>query len=532
VEAYDLFKAIYQERGYRARDIPSLILQKNLFGLEIDDRAAQLAAFALMMKARADDRRIFASGVKPHVLAIQDSMGLDAQQITEALNVPILKTALLPSDYLFEELEAERAPLFNRKNLSVKGDIAQADVAQLIELFEHGKTFGSLIRVPEELAEKLPAIVERVKDILTNGSLLEKAAAKALIPLIEQARILAGTYNAVVANPPYIGGHGQNPTLKKFLTEQFPDVKSDTFSAFILRNREWASKEGNIGIMCPFVWMFLSSYQRLRASIIDDATLTTLIQLEYSGFDGATVPICTFTMNNTHIPGFVGSFIKLSDFRGAQNQGPKALEAIRNKNCGWFYLARQDDFQKLPGSPLAYWASNHVRSLFASNPPLANAARSAKGLDTCDNDRFMRAWFEVSLKHLSLDSESTEDTKRSGTRWFPYCKGGDFRKWYGNLTFVVDWKDDGQVLKALKTASGKLKSRPQNTELYFRPGITFSALTSAVFSCRIMKNAIFGGGGNALFSKDLLYTIGFLNSKLGLDHGIGHLAFMSPQKNE
>jgi type II restriction/modification system DNA methylase subunit YeeA len=385
-EAYDPFKAIYQERGYQARHIPSLILQKNLFGLEIDDRATQLAAFALMMKARADDRRIFASGVKPHVLAIQDSKGLDAQQITEALNVPILKTALLPSDYLLEELEEERAPLFSRKNLSVKGDIAQADVARLIELFEHGKTFGSLIRVPEVLAEKLPVIAERVKDILSNGELLGKAAAKALIPFIEQARILAGTYDAVVANPPYIGGHGQNPTLKKFLTEQFPDVKSDTFSAFILRNREWASKEGNIGIMCPFVWMFLSSYQRLRASIIDDATLTTLIQLEYSGFDGATVPICTFTMNNTHIPGFVGSFIKLSDFKGAQNQGPKALEAIRNKNCDWFYLARQDDFQKLPGSPLAYWASAHVRLLFSSNPPLANVARSAKGLDTCDND--------------------------------------------------------------------------------------------------------------------------------------------------
>jgi hypothetical protein len=126
----------------------------------------------------------------------------------------------------------------------------------------------------------------------------------------------------------------------------------------------------------------------------------------------------------------------------------------------------------------------------------------------------MRAWFEVSIKHLSLDCKSTEDAKRSGIRWFPYCKGGDFRKWYGNLTFVVDWKDDGQVLKALKTASGKLKSRPQNTELYFRSGITFSALTSAVFSCRIMKNAIFGGGGSALFSKDPLYTIGFLNSKL------------------
>ena len=172
VEAYDLFKAIYQERGYRARDIPALILQKNLFGLEIDDRAAQLAAFALMMKARADDRRICANGVQPHVLAIQESKGLNAQQITEALNIPILKTERLPSEYLFEELEEERAPLFSRKNLSVKGDIAQTDVAQLIALFEHGKTLGSLIRVPENVAEKLPAIAERVQEVLANGGIL------------------------------------------------------------------------------------------------------------------------------------------------------------------------------------------------------------------------------------------------------------------------------------------------------------------------------------------------------------------------
>src|SRR5712691_7340098 len=190
VEAYDLFKAIYQERGYRARDIPSLILHKNLYGLEIDDRSAQLAAFALMIKARADDRRIFSSGIQPHVVAIQESKGLDAQQSTEALNVPILKTELLPSEYLFEELEEERAPLFSRKNLAVKGDIAQADVAQLIILFENGKTFGSLTRVPEELAEKLPAIAERVQDVLTYGSMLEQAAARSLRPLIEQVRIL------------------------------------------------------------------------------------------------------------------------------------------------------------------------------------------------------------------------------------------------------------------------------------------------------------------------------------------------------
>src|SRR5712691_10286895 len=254
VEAYDLFKAIYQERGYRARDIPSLILQKNLYGLEIDDRAAQLAAFALMMKARVDDRRIFASGIEPHVLAIQESKGLDAQQITEALNRPL------------EEGEMQ----------GHEGAIAQADVAQLIGLFEHGKTFGSLIRVPEGLAEKLPASAERVQDVLAYGGMLEQAAARSLRPLVEQSSIIARCYENVVTNPPYMGNGFFNPVLKRFVVAQYPSAKADLYGCFLVRNLESLGSTGFLGMITIPNWMFLSAFIELRDLILNNHTIETL----------------------------------------------------------------------------------------------------------------------------------------------------------------------------------------------------------------------------------------------------------------
>ena len=234
VEAYDLFKAIYQERGYRAKDIPALILQKNLFGLEIDDRAAQLAAFALMMKARADDRRIFDSEAKPNILAFQDSQGMDAADITHALNSPINKEDV-PSEYLFEEIEEEKAGLFSKKALAEKGHVSQADIASLLELFENAKTFGSLIQIPPKLAAKLPEIEKRLDDVLKYGDLTH-ASAHVLKPLLQQARLLARQYDAVVANPPYMGSKFYSTTLKALVTREYKEAKADLYSCFMQRN--------------------------------------------------------------------------------------------------------------------------------------------------------------------------------------------------------------------------------------------------------------------------------------------------------
>lgn len=202
VEAYDLFKAIYQERGYRAKDISRLILEKNLYGLEIDDRAAQLAAFALMVKARGDNRRIFENGTRPHILAIQETKGLDAQKITEALNAPTAKSDLPPRETPFVEMDEAKVPLFSRKNLSVKGDIPEEDVVKLIELFEHGKTFGSLVRVPEKLVENLSVIAERLRELAVNGSMFVQAESNLILSLVEQALFLGKKHDCVVTNPP------------------------------------------------------------------------------------------------------------------------------------------------------------------------------------------------------------------------------------------------------------------------------------------------------------------------------------------
>jgi type II restriction/modification system DNA methylase subunit YeeA len=356
VEAYDLLKVFYQERGYRAKDIPALILQKNLFGLEIDDRAAQLAAFALMMKARADDRRIFDSEAKPNILAFQESKGLDAAAIANALNSPINKNDA-PREYLFKEIEEAETPLLTREVLADKGHVSQSDIASLLALFENAKTFGSLIQIPPTLAAKLLGIEHRLDDVLKHGDLTH-ASAQFIKPLLQQGRVLAKRYDAVVANPPYMGGKSMTPLLKSFLKSNYQNYDKDLFSAFMIRNILFSNQLGELGFMSPFVWMFISSYEDLRNYFIKKATITTLVQLEYSGFDGATVPICTFTLSKSHIASFSGSYVRLSNFRGADEQGPRALEAIRNPNCGWFYVTKSDGFAKIPGSPIAYWITN------------------------------------------------------------------------------------------------------------------------------------------------------------------------------
>jgi type II restriction/modification system DNA methylase subunit YeeA len=518
VEAYDLFKAIYQERGYRARDIPSLILQKNLFGLEIDDRATQLAAFALMMKARADDRRIFSSGIQPHVMSIHESKGLNAQQITEALNVPILKTEPLPSEYLFEELEEERAPLFSRKNLSVKGDIAQADVAQLIALFEYGKTFGSLIRVPDSLAEKLSAIDERVRDVLAYGEMLGQSAGRSLKPLVEQALLLTARYDAVAANPPYLNGSVMEPRLKQFVVARFPDAKTDLFATFIKRNCELAKSAGDVGFMTPFVWMFLTSYEKLREFLVESKTITSLVHPEYHAFfDSAFVPICSFVLRN-FLTDEVGEYFDLSSFYGAELQPIKFKEAVDNPSCGWRYSLASHEFSKIPGRPIAYWANNSIRDIFANSLSLSNIAAPKQGLATGDNDRFLRFWHEISIDSIGLGCRDRIEARDTGRRWFPCNKGGPFRKWYGNNDYVVDWKDDGAEIREFRTDTGRLRSRPQNLAYYFREGITWSTISSSLASFRFSPSgSIFETKGAMCFvwdKSDLPYVLAFLNSRI------------------
>lgn len=409
VEAYNVLKAIYEERGYRTRDIPKLILENNLFGLDIDDRAAQLAGFALLMKAREDDRRILTRNVRLNVLAMQSSQHLDANTLWRDLN--------LTGDWH----QGQSQSLFDneQKELS-SNDATYKLIADLIERFQDAKTFGSLIGVPNEWEAPLKALLEELSELTNSGDMMQKGAAQRLVPVVQQAWVLAQRYEAVVANPPYMGSKYQTPAVKKYLKDAYKGYEKDLFSAYIVRNLDFAKEHGQLGFMTPFVWMFISSYEQLRKRLIEEDVITSLIQLEYSGFDGATVPICTFTLNKGHIASYTGSYIRLSDFRGSANQGPKTLEAIQNRDCGWFYEAKPDDFKKIPGSPVSYWVSDKIRGLFENFPAISEILEVTGGMTTADNDRFIRLWHEVSKDNSNFSAKSRDAAKLSNKKWFPY----------------------------------------------------------------------------------------------------------------
>ena len=454
VEAYDCLKAIYLERGYRSRDIPRLILENNLYGIDIDTRAAQLASFALLMKAREDDRRLFSNPPKLNIIALQDS-------------------------------QPERLDAFSQDLASTS--IAQADLKELLDLFEHASTFGSLIQIPQAFAKKLPDLESKLNEALESGDIFAQQSAQELLPLVQQAKLLAKQYDAVIANPPYMGNKYLNPNLKNYLKKNYQGYEKDLFSAFMIRDLQLTKESGQLGFMSPFVWMFISSYENLRAHFIDYATITTLIQLEYSGFDGATVPICTFTLAKSHISDFVGSYIRLSDFRGSENQAPKTLEAINNPDCGWFFNAKPDEFKKIPGSPVAYWVSQNVIHTFETLPKVADSCIVKTGMQTGDNLRFLRYWYEICSYEINSPQEKYPLTPK---KWFLYSKGGEFRKWFGNVEHVVYWNNHGEDIKNCYV-NGSLRSRVREISNYFTRAASWSFISSSHFGCRYKEPGVF-----------------------------------------
>lgn len=521
VEAYDLFKAIYQERGYRAKDIPALILQSNLFGMEIDDRAAQLAAFALMMKARADDRRIFDSEAKPNILAFEDSQGMNANEIAYALNAPINKNDV-PNEYLFEEIQEEKDGLFSKKALAEKGHVSQGDITALLELFENAKTFGSLIQVPPKLTAKLPEIEKRLDEVLKYGDLTH-ASTHVLKPLLQQARLLARRYDAVVANPPYLGTKGMTEHVKSYLKTHFPNGAKDLFAAFIIRCASFAYEHRAFGAVTPFSWMFIGSFAALRKWLLSNSTLSTLVQLEFNAFEPAMVTVCAFTGFSTQIEKHRSAFIRLVEFKGADNQSPRTLEAIRNRSCGWFFAAMPDRFLTLPDSIIAYWLSDVAIDILANAPPLRTIATPKQGLATTDNGQFVRGWYEVDVSRISFNSQDSSAATASSKRWFPFNKGGEYRKWYGNIEHVVDWENDGKriidnIIRKYPYLNGNPDYVAKNRSFYFREGVSWTAISCNQFACRRQPvGTVISNAGMAVFSDSETLTLveGLLNSAVG-----------------
>ncbi len=513
VEAYKVLKEIYTERGHRSRDIPQLILEHNLFGLDIDDRAGQLAGFALIMLAREDDRRILSriaeSGFRFNVLSLQESRHLDVASLWKALN--------LTNDCL----RGQSQSLFDSEQTDLSA--AQADnryqlLKTTLARFTQAKTFGSLIEVPAEDAKPLAELLEQLRQLAKDGDSMQKPASQQLISFVQQAWVLAQRFDAVVANPPYMGSKYQVPAVKKHLADFFSGYDKDLFSAFIVRNLQLSKNHGQLGFMTPFVWMFISSFEQLRSKLIDDEVISSLVQLEYSGFDGATVPICTFTLSKGHIKDYKGCYVRLSEFKGAESQGPKTLEAIHNRSCGWFFEVKPDHFKKIPGSPIAYWISDNVRGLYEKCFMASDISTAVVGLQTGDNDKFMRFWHEVNIDKLNRSFRSCLETRASNTKWIPYNKGGSYRKWYGNQEYVVNWKNDGEEIRNFKDSNGKLRSRPQNSDYYFKQGVTWSEITSSWKSFRFNPAGSISDvkGQSAYFKseKELFSALAWFNSNI------------------
>lgn len=455
VYAFELLFHMYEERGYREREIPELILTKNLAGMEIDSRAAQIAELALAMCAREHDRRFFRRGVRADVTVLS--------------SIPLGEDGLPGNKKLAEELS-------------------------------HLGEIGSLLNPSEDEIDELKAAAASCSEDLFAS--VTKTKLESAVAICEK---LSRRFICVVANPPYMGSSSFNPFMSKWVKKNYPDVKSDLFSSFVVRMFSLAKDHGECGVMSPFVWMFIGSYEKLRNEIIDNRTLTSLIQLEYSGFAGATVPICTYTFHNSFVKGYKGGYVRLSDFVGAAVQAPKALEAIQNPDCGWFYRRDADTFKQIPGTPIAYWASDGLLSAFSLGHSIGDYSDYTGSQNkTGDNNLYLRLFWEVGVRSVG----------RKGS-WATYSKGGDFRRWFGNLHWLVSIKKDAIEFYQSNPTSNLLASK-----YWFSEGVCYTMLTSGKPSFRLLPpTGGFDMAGPCICNLDQNknWALGFLNCSIAAD---------------
>ena len=443
--AFDLLYAIYEEEGYTPSQIPSLILTNNLFGTEIDQRAGALAAFALTMKAAAKRKLFLKNPVEPNVCVL-DPISFSADE----LNYLVTKDG---------DRHAEEA-FWNQ--------FAEAD------------TFGSLIRPNPALAVRLAQHLTTLDD---DGDLFRADALIRAQRVIGQATYLTREYAVVVANPPYMGSKQMNALLSQFMKDSYPNSKSDLFAGFIERCTNLAGPRGTVAMITMQSWMFLSSYEKLRASLLASQRITSMLHLGARAFDsigGEVVSSTAFVLGN--VPSEArssarkrpGTFIRLVDGTSEADKVAALSIAlqVRTKDAG-FHLASYADFAAIPGTPIVYWLSEKMRVALTSGRSLGSVATLAVGLQTGDNNRFLRQWWEVSQARTAFACTSREEAAASAARWFPYNKGGEFRKWYGNQEHVVNWEHDGAEIFDFKP-----RSVIRNPGTYFSPSVSWSDIGS------------------------------------------------------
>lgn len=470
IYAFDLLMKMYLEEGYSKRDAAQKIIENNIFGLEIDKRAFQLAYFSLMMKGREYDRRFFRRNVANNL-------------------------------YYFENLHVSE-DFYN----FIDNEKTKEDLKKIVEAFADATELGSIIKIDQNIdIDNLQSTVEKIAfddslDVFGNKRTKDK-----ILKILSIIRIMTNKYETVVTNPPYMNKFDKK--LKKYLRDNYKDYSKDLFSVFIYHNMHLLRDGGYSGYMTPLVWMFIKSYEPLRKDIIDNVNINSLIQMEYSAFEEATVPINTFILKKADEKS--GTYLRLSNFKGGMAvQEQKVLEAIADPEVKYLYHDDQDNFDKIPGSPIAYWASKNLILKFNSNN-IASFGPVKSGIMV--NKKFIRFWHELKAEEIQFDACKVDDM--SPYKWFPLNSGGGFRKWYGLNNDVIDLENDAKNIKESGT-----NYRLRDSKLYFKDGITWGRITSGGSSFRKARSgSLFGDAGPMFFpnnKENLNYILGVLNSKV------------------
>ena len=391
---FDVLVQIYEKYGYTSKDAVSLIVEKNLWGLDIDRRAVQLAYFSIMMKARQYDRRFFYKHIQPNVYVIAESNNIDSITLDYFCNTSELKLAMK----------------------SIVKDLYDAS------------EYGSIIKVNKVDFEIL---FNRIAEVKNEISIYSNSILNTIVPAILTAKVLSQKYDVTCTNPPYLNASYMPDKLKKYVQDNYLDFKNDLFAVFTKKVVDITKDEGYVGLLMPYVWMFISSYEKMRTWVNDNTDISSLVQLEYNAFEAACVPVASFTLKKSKLHSF-GCYIKLSEFKGAENQAPKTIYALRNMDCGYIFFANQDDFRKIPGEPIAYWANANIGKAFECAPCVEDLGSSRSGMQTGNNNLFLRLWFEVDKNNIKFDLKTIEESEKMTQTWVPQPKGGSFRRWYGN----------------------------------------------------------------------------------------------------
>ena len=488
VYAFDVLMQIYTSAGWDQREAAQSILKNNLYGLDIDDRAAQLAYFAVMMKARQYDRRLLTRGIQPNIFSIRESNGIQTMTI----------------EY------------FHKNDPKLK-----ADIESIVTEMRDAKEYGSILNItPVDFAE----LYARFDEIREDINMMQMSALEELLPLVKCAELLAQKYDVVVTNPPYMGSGNMNGKLASFIKERYPNTKADLFSACMERGLHWAKKYGYTSMITMESWMFLSSFEQFRTNIINGSSITSLVHMPYLGKGGTSLGISfgtvAFVISSHRVQGYCGDYSCIRYYETDDNGIPLSFPVLnerRKHSCS-------DTFLSVPGGIIAYWISDEMKKAFQGNK-IGNYLVTREGMATANNDLFLRLWYELPISHISFNTKYG-DVLETEKCWVPYNKGGE---WYGNNDYVVNWRNDGFLIRNnTDPKTGRIRSHNYNGEYAFQRGITWSALSSAKISVRYCPEGYLfdskGAKGFAAQISTLEQCQALINSCVGLSY----LEFLSP----